>query len=145
LRKPGKLTPEEFEIIKTHTTIGAALLEGSDVCLLQLASSIAKAHHEKWDGSGYPEGLRGEDIPEAAMIVAVADVYDALASDRTYRKKMADNQILDIIRNGRGAQFDPAIVDVFIQVFNTGQLREAISPQNCEGCSNNPSAISNPV
>lgn len=116
LRKPGKLTPEEFEIIKTHTTIGAALLEGSDVCLLQLASSIAKSHHEKWDGSGYPEGLRGEDIPEAAMIVAVADVYDALVNDRVYRTALPEEKAIEIMRNGRDAHFSPIVFDCFMDV-----------------------------
>jgi len=143
LLKPSRLTDEEYEIIKTHSVIGAHIV--GQLGLWEKERQVIRGHHERYDGFGYPDGLIKDEIPLLSRILTVADVYDALASDRTYRKKMADNQILDIIRNGRGAQFDPAIVDVFIQVFNTGQLREAISPQNCEGCSNNPSAISNPV
>ncbi|MGD9975005.1 MAG: HD domain-containing phosphohydrolase [Desulfatirhabdiaceae bacterium] len=143
LLKPSRLTDEEYEIIKTHSVIGAHIV--GQLGLWEKERQVIRGHHERYDGFGYPDGLIKDEIPLLSRILTVADVYDALASDRTYRKKMDDNQILDIIRNGRGSQFDPAIVDVFIQVFNTGQLREAISPQNCEGCSNNPSAIPNPV
>ncbi len=85
LTKPGKLTPEELEIMKNHTKIGAKILEGSDIPLLQMAKEIALCHHEKWDGSGYPQGLVGEAIPESARIVTIADVFDAITCTRVHK------------------------------------------------------------
>jgi putative two-component system response regulator len=114
LLKPGPLTPEEFEVIKKHTEIGAGILGGSDIPLLRLASTIALSHHEKWDGSGYPEGLRGEDIPEAARIVAIADVYDALSYDRVYRKAFPEQKVMQIMHEGNGVHFDPRIFECFL-------------------------------
>ena len=113
LQKPGRLTPEEFEEIMRHPAIGAHILESSSVPLLGLAREIALCHHEKWDGSGYPGHLRGDTIPLRTRIVAVADVYDALVSDRVYRKALPEEEALEIMRQGRGVHFDPRVYDCF--------------------------------
>jgi putative two-component system response regulator len=84
--------------------------------MLQLASSIALSHHEKWDGTGYPYGLSGKDIPEAARIVAIVDVYDALSYDRVYRKAFSEDEVMDIMHSGRGTHFDPELFDYFLEV-----------------------------
>jgi len=121
LLKPGRLTPEEFEIMKTHTTLGRDAIEhaerqlGTDVAFLRLAKDIAYGHQEKWDGSGYPEGRSGDGIPIAARLMAVADVYDALISRRVYKEGMPHEQAARIIQDGRGAHFDPDIVDAFLE------------------------------
>ncbi len=122
LLKPGKLSPEEFEVIKTHTVIGARMLEDSEISLLQLASSIALYHHERWDGKGYPRGLKGEQIPQAARIVSIVDVYDALIYDRVYRPAFPEQEALEIIKSGRGTQFDPEIYDCFMK--SLGEFRK---------------------
>jgi putative two-component system response regulator len=114
LKKPGKLTDKEFKQIKEHTTIGARILEGSQISLLNLAQDIALYHHEKWNGSGYPQGLREEAIPLCARIVAVCDVYDALVSDRVYRPALPEDKALAIMKEGRGNHFDPRILDLFL-------------------------------
>ena len=115
LLKPGKLTPEEWTLMKTHCEIGADLLSGSNSETLQLAEVIALTHHEKWDGSGYPKGLRGEDIPIEGRIVAIADVFDALTSERPYKKAWtAEEAIAEIKRTG-GSHFDPAVVEAFLR------------------------------
>ena len=113
LLKPGNLEPEEWEIIKEHTTIGAAILRGSDAEFIQLAEVIALTHHEKWDGSGYPKGLRGSGIPLAGRIVAMADVFDALTSKRPYKDAYSIEESFQIIRKSSGAHFDPDVVDAF--------------------------------
>jgi putative two-component system response regulator len=113
LQKPGKLTPEEFEVMKTHTTIGAEMLTGSDSPMLQMAREIVLCHHERWDGKGYPAGLAGLDIPEAARIVAVVDVYDALAHDRVYRPALPEDEILSWMRQRSGTHFDPGLAALF--------------------------------
>ena len=118
LLKPGKLDPQEFEVMKTHTTIGAELLSGDDSPLFVLAREIALTHHEKWDGSGYPHGLAGEAIPQSGRIVAVADVFDALTSSRPYKKAWPVEEALRFIREGAGKHFDPAVVEVFEQRFD---------------------------
>jgi putative two-component system response regulator len=115
LMKPGKYTPEEFERMKEHTTIGASILEGSDIPLIVKAREIALYHHEKWDGSGYPMGLAGEAIPVAARIAAVCDVYDALVSDRVYRPALDEEAALSIMKEGRGRHFDPKVLDCFME------------------------------
>lgn len=113
LLKPGKLTAEEFTFIKTHTSIGAAILAQHHTSLLQQASSIALTHHERWEGSGYPQGLAGENIPLAGRIVSVADVFDALTHERPYKKAWAvEDAILEIQRHS-GTQFDPRVVAAF--------------------------------
>jgi putative two-component system response regulator len=116
LFKTGRLSREEFEVVKTHTLIGDAILDTADVPLLRMARTIALAHHEKWDASGYPHGRGGEDIPESARIVAVIDVYDALVHDRVYRAAMPEKKALDIMKAERGTHFEPRIFDCFLSV-----------------------------
>jgi putative two-component system response regulator len=124
LLKPGKLTPEEFEIMKTHTTLGRnAIVEAERLIdapstFLRLAREIAHYHQEKWDGSGYPEGLAGESIPVPARLMAVADVYDALISRRVYKPPFPHEKSVAIIQDGRGKHFDPDMVDAFLQLQN---------------------------
>ena len=115
LKKPGKLTDEEYEIMKTHTTIGYNLLRGSNRELLRTAAHIAHEHHEKWDGTGYPRGLKGEEIHLYGRITAVADVFDALGSDRVYKKAWELERIINLFREERGRHFDPKLVDVFME------------------------------
>ncbi len=115
LRKPGKLTPEEFRIMQQHTVIGADMLSGSLSPVLQMAEQIAHFHHERWDGTGYPNRLAGEDIPKAARILAIIDVYDALTHDRVYRRALPEEQVLQIIEAGRGTHFDPGVVRAFFE------------------------------
>jgi CHASE1-domain containing sensor protein len=115
LRKPGKLTPEEFDIMKTHTRIGADILAGSKVPMIQMARDIALCHHERWDGHGYPRGLAGTAIPEAARVVAIVDVYDALTHDRVYRPAMPESEALRLMREGAGTQFDPDLLAAFFR------------------------------
>ncbi len=116
LLKPGPLDAAEWEAMKTHTTIGAALLAGSDNPLVQMAQSIALTHHERWDGSGYPAGLAGEEIPIAGRICAVVDVYDALLSKRAYKEAWLMQDVLAEIERGSGTQFDPALVSAFLRL-----------------------------
>lgn len=113
LRKPGKLDPEEWESMKTHTRIGYDILSRSHAPVFQLAAEIALRHHEKWDGSGYPDGLAGEAIPESARIVAVADVFDALTMKRPYKDAWPVDRALQTLHDGSGQHFDPRILSVF--------------------------------
>jgi putative two-component system response regulator len=113
LRKPGPLTPDEMEVLKTHTVLGAKMLAGSSSPVLRLAQDIALCHHERWDGSGYPAGLAGSAIPEAARIVAIVDVYDALTHDRVYRRKVVESDVLTMTAAERGRHFDPRLFDHF--------------------------------
>jgi adenylate cyclase len=118
LLKPGLLTPEEFEAMKLHTQYGRNVLDAvqnklMDDPFLRLAREMVVSHHERWDGKGYPDGLKGEDIPLSGRIMAIADVYDALTSARPYRDKMSHETAVDIIVAGRGSQFDPQLVDAF--------------------------------
>ena len=114
LTKPGKLTPDEWQQMKAHTLIGAALLAGSPSELLQAGEVIALSHHEKWDGSGYPKGLRGEAIPVFGRICAVADVFDALTTRRVYKAAFANEEAYRILREGRGNHFAVELVDAFL-------------------------------
>ena len=116
LNKPGKLTPEEFEIIKQHTLIGYSILSRSKRRVFRIAATIALSHHENWDGSGYPYGLRGDEIPLEARVTAIADVYDALSSDRVYRKAWPKDKVLNYIKENAGKKFDPALVKLFFEV-----------------------------
>ncbi len=116
LLKPGRLDPEEWEIMKQHTVIGAKILKGSDAEFIRLGETIAQHHHEKWDGSGYPNGLRGIEIPIAARIVAIADAFDALTSKRPYKEAFSVDDSLAIVREGRGSHFDPDVVDAFLSI-----------------------------
>lgn len=124
LRKPGKLTAQEFEIMKTHTTIGAQILSGSRFPILQMAEEIALTHHERWDGTGYA-GLAGERIPLSGRIVALADVFDALTNDRVYRKAIPLEEALAEIELQRGRHFDPEMVDAFLQIIRPLLSEEA--------------------
>ncbi len=119
LLKPGRLDEQEFEIMKTHTTIGydtlrSTIAQHPKANFLKMSAEIAKNHHEKWDGSGYPAGLKNEAIPLAARILAVADVYDALASKRVYKDAFSHEKTRAIISEGKGSHFDPVLVDVFL-------------------------------
>ncbi|AFP29257.1 HD domain-containing phosphohydrolase [Marinobacter sp. BSs20148] len=114
LLKPGKLDPQEWQTMKTHAEIGGRLLEGNSNELFVMAREIALNHHEKWDGSGYPDGLRGEDIPFSGRIAALADVFDALTSARPYKKAWPVEDAVELIRENRGAHFDPELVDLFL-------------------------------
>jgi putative two-component system response regulator len=116
LRKPGKLTSEEISILQDHTVLGAQMLAGSASPVLRMAQSIALSHHERWDGTGYPSGIEGDQIPEAARIVAIVDVYDALTHDRVYRKRLPETKVLELMRHGRGTQFDPRLLDIFMSL-----------------------------
>lgn len=122
LLKQDKLTVEEFEIMKTHTTIGrdaiaqAGHLIDTEGGFLHIAMEIAYSHQEKWDGSGYPQGLAGDDIPVAARLMALADVYDALISRRVYKAPMTHREAVEVIRHGKGSHFDPDIVEAFMQI-----------------------------
>jgi len=120
LLKPGKLTPDEWTIMKRHTTIGQHILEGSDSELLHTAEVIAVSHHEKWDGTGYPHGLAGQAIPIQGRICAVADVFDALTTLRPYKEPFDNPAALAIMRQSqeRGAHFDPAIYTLFMENFH---------------------------
>ncbi len=115
LKKPGKLSQSEFDSLSRHTEIGAEMLGGSDIPLIQMAGQIARSHHEWWDGSGYPDGLSSEAIPFAARIVAVSDVFDALTHSRPYRDAFSEEKALEMMAEGRGKQFDPGVFDVFIE------------------------------
>ncbi|WP_319380365.1 HD domain-containing phosphohydrolase [Thiomicrorhabdus sp.] len=122
LLKPGKLTYDEFEVMKTHSLKGyeilhqASLNMGESGDFLEVAQQIALSHHEKWDGSGYPQGLKGEQIPLAARLMALADVYDALTSERPYKKAFSSDKALEIIQEGRGSHFQAILVDLFISL-----------------------------
>ncbi len=113
LRKPGKLFLDEFEVMKQHTVIGAQILAGSEVPMLQMAQTIALNHHERWDGEGYPAGLAGHAIPESARIVAIVDVYDAMTHDRVYRPAIPEEEALAIMQKSAGRQFDPLLLAIF--------------------------------
>lgn len=117
LNKPGKLTPEEFEIMKTHAKLGMEIIDrieqDTQECFLSYARLFAGYHHEKWDGSGYPHGLGGEDIPLQGRLMAIADVYDALISARPYKAPMPIDVANKIILDGRGTHFDPKLIDIF--------------------------------
>jgi putative two-component system response regulator len=126
LLKPGKLNPQEWQIMKTHAEIGGRLLEGNDTELLVMAREIAFNHHEKWDGTGYPGGLRGENIPLSGRIAALADVFDALTSTRPYKKAWSVTDAVELIRGNRGKHFDPELVDLFLDdVASFVQIKDA--------------------
>ena len=130
LLKPGRLNPDEYEVMKTHAVLGrdaiahAELQLGTDVEFLACAKEIAWAHHERWDGKGYPRGIAGDEIPVSARLMAIADVFDALTSKRVYKEGMAHEKAVQIIAEGRGTQFDPDLVDAFLEI---GDEFQAIS------------------
>ena len=120
LKKPGKLTPEEYELMKQHASLGGKVMSEvlggiTDEEYLSFAADIATCHHEKWDGTGYPRGLKGEEIPLAARIMAIADVFDALISERCYKKPMPPEEAFEIIRQEAGTHFDPNLAEVFLR------------------------------
>jgi putative two-component system response regulator len=124
LLKPGKLTPDEWEVMKTHARIGYDAIEQAEIDIadrridfLACAKEIARHHHEKWDGSGYPDALAGDRIPVSARIMALADVFDALISARVYKEPMPYEKARDIIVEGRSRHFDPDVVDAFLRQF----------------------------
>ncbi|OIQ26430.1 two-component system response regulator [uncultured Vibrio sp.] len=121
LGKPGKLDAEEWDTMQQHVKIGGDIIGDSDSLLLQMAREIALYHHEKWDGSGYPHGTKGEEIPLSARIVAIADVFDALTSERPYKKAWSIEKTVALIKEEAGSHFDPHLVDVFL-----GQLDQAL-------------------
>jgi putative two-component system response regulator len=116
LMKPAKLDAEEWEVMKSHAAIGARILAGSNADVIRLGETIAGTHHEKWNGEGYPMGLKGEGIPTSGRIAAIADVFDALTSKRPYKEPFSLDRSFSIIKEGRGAHFDPAVVDAFFEV-----------------------------
>lgn len=124
LLKPGRLTTDEFDIMKNHAFLGyqaivhAESALGGNIGFLETAKEIALSHQEKWDGSGYPDGLQGEQIPLSARLMAIADVYDALISKRIYKDAHTHDEAVEIIRSGKGSHFDPDLVDCFLQVQN---------------------------
>ncbi|MFY9094186.1 HD domain-containing protein, partial [Aliarcobacter butzleri] len=115
LNKPGKLNEDEWKIMKTHTQIGYDILKDSKRETLRAAGIVSYTHHEKWDGTGYPLGLKGEDIHIFGRITAVADVFDALGSDRCYKKAWPLENILELFKNEKGKHFDPKLIDIFIE------------------------------
>jgi putative two-component system response regulator len=114
LLKPGPLLPDEMDVIRQHTIIGARILQGSEIPLIEMAREIALSHHERWDGSGYPNGLAGMEIPESARMVAVCDVYDALVHDRVYRAAMPEGAVVDYLRSQSGRHFDARVLAAFL-------------------------------
>ncbi|MGD2047084.1 MAG: response regulator [Gemmatimonadota bacterium] len=116
LLKPGPLTDEERQIMNTHTTIGAQILSGSQSPVIQMGERVALSHHEKWNGQGYPRGMSGEDIPIEARVCTVVDFFDALTFDRPYRKAVPNDEVIEMIVAESGTSFDPAIVEVFLEV-----------------------------
>jgi putative two-component system response regulator len=113
LRKPGELDAEEWQIMQTHTRIGHDILARGDAPLFRLAAQIALYHHEHWDGNGYPHGLAGEQIPEAARITTIADVFDALTSKRPYKPAWSIERTMQVLNERAGSQFDPTLVALF--------------------------------
>ncbi|MCG8615730.1 MAG: HD domain-containing protein [Desulfobacterales bacterium] len=118
LLKPGRLDDAEFEIMKSHTQLGAKILEGTDIEMIEMARNIAWYHHEHWDGAGYPSGLEGEAIPVEARIVSIVDVYDAMVHRRVYKEPIAEHETLHYIRSASGRHFDPDLVEVFLSVID---------------------------
>lgn len=130
LKKPGKLTDDEWEQMRRHPEYGASILSGSEVPVIRAAAEIALSHHEKYDGSGYPSGLSGNDIPLSGRIVALADYFDALTMDRVYRKAFHDKKVFGMIRDNNGSHFDPDVVEAFFKVIEEIiQERERINSQ----------------
>ena len=121
LQKPGRLTEEEFEIIKLHTVNGGKIIQETFGHLeneqyAQMAYEVARFHHEKWNGKGYPEGLKRKEIPLCARIMAIADVFDALSEKRCYKEAMPLDKCFEIIQDGSGQDFDPVLVEVFLDI-----------------------------
>ncbi len=133
LLKPGKLTDEEYSLMKKHTTIGAEMLSGSTSPLIRLAEEVALTHHERWDGEGYPQGLAGRDIPLSGRIVAVADVFDALTHERPYKDAWNLERVIKELHAMRGSQFDPKVVNAFLKIVKDGKLAKLESLEVLHG------------
>lgn len=137
LNKPGKLTQEEYEIMKTHTTLGAAMVRQvqleEDDSLIQYVYEICRWHHEKWDGKGYPDGLKGNYIPISAQVVSIADVYDALVSERVYKKAYSHETAIQMIINGECGEFNPLLKDCLLACQEKIQLVEAKNARKKSG------------
>jgi putative two-component system response regulator len=116
LLKPGPLDPEEWRIMKLHTAIGGRILSNSDSQVIRMAEQIALTHHEKWDGSGYPDGLKGSQIPLWGRIAAIVDVFDAMTSGRPYKKSLSVDQALEVLKTGTGTHFDPEVSKAFFSI-----------------------------
>jgi putative two-component system response regulator len=127
LRKPGALTESEQRVMRTHTSIGARILGGSHVPLLQLAETVAMSHHERWDGSGYPRGLRQYEIPLAGRIVAVVDAFDAMTNDRPYRAARPIAAALSVLREHAGRHYEPRLVDALERIVGSDPRYDASS------------------
>jgi cyclic di-GMP phosphodiesterase len=127
LLKPGRLTNEEFEVVKTHAVLGARVLAGSDSDLLRAAERVARSHHERWDGTGYPDGLAGADIPLEGRLVHVADVFDVLVHERPYKESWTIEAATEEIVRGAGTQFDPDVVQAF-EALGAGALEKVRDP-----------------
>ena len=124
LNKAGELTPDEYEIVKSHTVLGGEILK--DIATVEDVDKGARYHHERYDGKGYPDGLKGEEIPMVARIIGVADAFDTMSSNLVYRKRRSREETWQELRNGRGTQFDPQVVDAFLQVLNRTQWDESV-------------------
>ena len=137
LQKPGRLDPDEWEVMKTHTTMGASILGGSNAPLIQMAETIARTHHERWDGSGYPAGLAGAEIPLIGRVVAICDVFDALLSVRPYKHAWTLDAALAEIRAQSGRHFDPSLVEPFERLARSARaglvhgLRQRLPGRGC--------------
>ncbi len=118
LKKTGKLDDAEYSIMKTHTFAGADLFKNNFSHMDEMSYDVAFSHHERWDGKGYPNGLRGEDIPVGGRIVAIADVYDALISKRAYKESWDESEVIDYLRENAGSQFDPDMIDAFLSIYD---------------------------
>ena len=123
LNKPSKLTEEEYSLMKSHVTLGADILK--DFTLVENAAEGARYHHERFDGTGYPEGLAGNDIPLYGRIIAIADAFDAMTANRVYRKRMPFEKVLSELHDGRGTQFDPELLDIFLELIENGDIDTA--------------------
>lgn len=128
LNKPGRLTPEEFEIMKSHTVIGASMLESLELyqneLLVKIATEICRWHHERYDGKGYPDGLIGDEIPISAQIVSLADVYDALVSERVYKKAFTHEKAMEMILNGECGAFNPLLLECLVEIQDRVRMAE---------------------
>ena len=128
LNKPGRLTPEEFEIMKSHTVIGASMLESLELyqneLLVKIATEICRWHHERYDGKGYPDGLIGDEIPISAQIVSLADVYDALVSERVYKKAFTHEKAMEMILNGECGAFNPLLLECLVEIQDRVRMEE---------------------
>jgi len=130
LLKPARLTSDEMDVMRGHSIIGANLLSGGSTEVMQLAETIARSHHERWNGTGYPDQLAGDAIPREGRIVAVADVFDALTHQRTYKKSWSNEDAIAEIRNQRGQQFAPDVTDAFLELAEAGTILNIERPSN---------------